>query len=53
MMLFFPARLKHQVYPFYDNDGERISVSGNISLDTERAARERYGSNLSTSMNNI
>ena len=48
MMLFFPAKLKHQVYPFYDNDGERISVSGNISLDTERAARERYGSDLST-----
>jgi hypothetical protein len=22
--------LNHQVYPFYQNDGKRISVSGNI-----------------------
>ena len=34
MMLFFPSKLNHTVYPFYDNDGERISVSGNICLDT-------------------
>ena len=31
-MLLFPASLQHQVYPFYNNDGERISVSGNISI---------------------
>jgi len=29
-MLFFPSKLVHQVYPFYNNDGERITVSGNI-----------------------
>ena len=31
-MLFFPANLKHIVYPFYDCKKERISISGNISL---------------------
>jgi len=31
-MLFFPARLNHTVYPFYDCKEERISISGNISL---------------------
>ena len=35
-MLFFPSRLDHQVYPFYDCDEERISVSGNILLDTSK-----------------
>tara|TARA_B100000700_G_C14792866_1_gene736760 strand:+ start:148 stop:786 length:639 start_codon:yes stop_codon:yes gene_type:complete len=32
-MLFFPALLYHQVYPFYDCDEDRISVSGNILVD--------------------
>lgn len=31
-MLFFPAKLSHQVYPFYSSDDERISISGNIKL---------------------
>ena len=31
-MLFFPANLKHTVYPFYDCKEERISISGNISV---------------------
>ena len=35
-MLFFPAQLPHQVYPFYDCDEDRISISGNIMLDTSR-----------------
>ena len=35
-MLFFPSQLPHQVYPFYDCDEDRISVSGNIRLDTSR-----------------
>ena len=34
-MLFFPSVLKHQVYPFYDSDELRISISGNILLDSE------------------
>ncbi len=33
-MLFFPAKLEHCVYPFYDCDEDRISVSGNIALNT-------------------
>ena len=29
-MLLFPARLQHTVYPFYNCDEERISISGNL-----------------------
>ena len=29
-MLFFPANLRHSVYPFYDTDEPRISISGNV-----------------------
>ena len=35
-LLFFPAQLDHQVYPFYDCDEERISVSGNITVDSSK-----------------
>ena len=35
-ILFFPANLCHQVYPFYNCKDERISISGNISVDTTR-----------------
>jgi hypothetical protein len=31
--LFFPSSLKHCVYPFFDNDELRISISGNILYD--------------------
>ncbi len=31
-MIFFPAKLRHCVYPFYNCDEDRISVSGNITL---------------------
>ena len=31
-MLFFPAWLKHMVYPFYECEEERITISGNIRL---------------------
>ena len=30
-MLFFPAKLRHCVYPFYDTDEPRISIAGNLS----------------------
>ena len=33
-MIFFPASLQHTVYPFYNCDKERISISGNIRLNT-------------------
>ena len=29
-MVLFPAMLNHQVYPFYNIDEERVSMSGNI-----------------------
>tara|TARA_B100000287_G_scaffold138371_1_gene130308 strand:+ start:2886 stop:3932 length:1047 start_codon:yes stop_codon:yes gene_type:complete len=32
-IVFFPARLNHLVYPFYNCDEERVSISGNIGLD--------------------
>ena len=31
-MLFFPSWLKHQVYPFYECEEDRITISGNIIL---------------------
>tara|TARA_B100000287_G_scaffold426678_1_gene475014 strand:- start:614 stop:1276 length:663 start_codon:yes stop_codon:yes gene_type:complete len=38
-MVFFPSTLKHCVYPFYDCDEPRISVSGNIRVKTENPNR--------------
>ena len=35
-MLFFPAPLQHQVYPFYNCKEDRISISGNINLNTSK-----------------
>ena len=32
LMCFFPARLKHSVYPFFNCAEARITVAGNISL---------------------
>jgi hypothetical protein len=31
-MLIFPAWVKHQVYPFYECEEERITISGNIDF---------------------
>ena len=31
VMVFFPARLRHCVYPFYGTEEPRISISGNLS----------------------
>ena len=36
IMLFFPSTLQHQVFPFYNCDDVRISVSGNLSLDVTK-----------------
>lgn len=33
-MVFFPSKLLHTVYPFYNCEEDRISVSGNITIDT-------------------
>ena len=29
-MLFFPATLQHMVFPFYECEEERVTISGNI-----------------------
>lgn len=34
-MLFFPSSLNHTVYPFFENGGERISISGNICYNSD------------------
>ena len=34
-MLFFPSKLTHQVNPFFNCDEDRISISGNIVLNTK------------------
>jgi len=34
LMLFFPSKLTHSVYPFFNCPENRISISGNISLNT-------------------
>ena len=33
LMLFFPAEIHHMVYPFYNSEEERITISGNIIYD--------------------
>ena len=35
-LVFFPAKLRHVVYPFYNCDEDRISISGNITLNTTK-----------------
>ena len=34
-MLFFPSKLLHAVYPYYNNDNTRVSISGNVWLNTD------------------
>ena len=43
-MLFFPANLMHTVYPFYNCDKERISISGNICFDISEDTMRQYRS---------
>ena len=33
-LLFFPSQLYHEVFPFFNCEEDRISVSGNITLNT-------------------
>ena len=40
-ILFFPASLQHMVYPFYGTEEERITVSGNISLQQDTEEKEK------------
>ena len=41
-MLLFPAKLMHTVYPFYNCDKERISISGNIKFDISENSMRNY-----------
>lgn len=34
-IIMFPAQLIHSVHPFYTSDGTRISIAGNISLESD------------------
>ena len=43
-MLFFPAKLKHAVYPFYNCNKERISISGNIIFDISENSMKQFRS---------
>jgi len=43
-MLFFPAWLKHMVYPFYGTEEERITISGNIDLYDPNRPKKQEGS---------
>ena len=44
MMLFFPAKLMHTVYPFYNCNKERISISGNIRFDISENTMKQFRS---------
>tara|TARA_B100000482_G_C12496667_1_gene254874 strand:+ start:138 stop:776 length:639 start_codon:yes stop_codon:yes gene_type:complete len=39
-MVFFPSKLYHQVFPFYNCKDDRISISGNILIDTRRVVND-------------
>ena len=43
-MLLFPAKLMHTVYPFYNCDKERVSISGNILFDNSENSMRQYRS---------
>ena len=34
-MLFFPSKLLHAVYRYYNCEEERVSISGNVWLNTD------------------
>ena len=35
-MVFFPSQLNHFVYPYYDCDEQRVSISGNVMLKDDK-----------------
>lgn len=41
-MLLFPSWLKHCVYPYYECDETRISISGNVCVDTTKMFNPRF-----------
>ena len=45
-LLFFPSKLRHEVFPFYDCDEYRISVAGNILIDETKELVYNYNDAL-------
>jgi len=45
-MLFFPSKLMHTVYPFYNCDKERITISGNICYDISENSMRQFRSQM-------
>ena len=45
-MLFFPAKLMHEVYPFYNCNKERVSISGNIKFDISENSMKQFRSQM-------
>ena len=43
-MLLFPAKMMHQVFPFYNCDKERISISGNLCFDISENSMKQFRS---------
>ena len=43
-MCFFPAWMRHAVYPFFGTDEERVSISGNIWYTPGTSAGKGFGS---------
>ena len=44
-MLFFPAKMMHEVHPFYNCNKERISISGNICFDISENSMKQFSLN--------
>ena len=45
-VLFFPAHLQHMVYPFYECEEERITISGNIMLKSSDKPKIQFSSDV-------
>ena len=43
MMVMFPSKLKHQVFPFYNCKEERVSISGNLDIPIKSLASQIGG----------
>lgn len=41
-MVMFPSRLMHQVFPFYESDKERITISGNVGIRTKQIVTKDF-----------
>ena len=43
MVVIFPSKLKHQVFPFYNCKEERVSISGNLDIPIKTLASQIGG----------